>query len=160
MRWFKVAQFKVALGAALAACAITGCASASASPSIAIASAYVAQPATTHATTVGYLTIRNNGPADELVAVSTSVGGTVTLRAPARAGSQPLAMHTVSEIPIASEAMTQLIPNSFHLLITDAGPMTAGKDIKLTLTFAHAGKITILALVTNPETGGSSYFLN
>lgn len=156
MRWIKVA-----LGAALAALAIAGCASARASsPSIAIASAYVAQPATAHGTTVGYLTIRNNGPADELLSVTTSVGGTVTLRAPVRTGSQPLAMHTVREIPVASDAMTQLIPNSYHLLISDAGPMTSGKDIQLTLTFAHAGKVTILALVTNPETGGSSYFLN
>jgi hypothetical protein len=38
--------------------------------------------------------------------------------------------------------------------------MQDGKDIKLTLTFAHSGPITILALVTNPESGGSSYFLN
>ena len=38
--------------------------------------------------------------------------------------------------------------------------MHDGKDIMLRLTFAHAGTITILALVTNPESGGSSYFLN
>ena len=38
--------------------------------------------------------------------------------------------------------------------------MHDGKDIMLRLTFADAGTITILALVTNPESGGSSYFLN
>jgi hypothetical protein len=38
--------------------------------------------------------------------------------------------------------------------------MQAGKDITLRLTFAHAGSMTIYALVTNPETGGGSYFLN
>ena len=32
--------------------------------------------------------------------------------------------------------------------------------ITLRLTFAHVGAITIPALVTNPESGGGSYFLN
>ena len=31
---------------------------------------------------------------------------------------------------------------------------------KLKLTFANAGTVTILAMVTDPESGGSSYFLN
>jgi copper(I)-binding protein len=56
--------------------------------------------------------------------------------------------------------MTELAPNSYHLLITGAGPLQDGKDIRLTLTFARSSPITILALVTNPESGGSSYFLN
>ena len=36
---------------------------------------------------------------------------------------------------------------------------TLGRD-QLTLRFAHASPITVYALVTNPENGGSSYFLN
>jgi copper(I)-binding protein len=54
----------------------------------------------------------------------------------------------------------QLNPDTYHLLITGAGPMHDGKDIWLRLTFADAGTITVLALVTNPQSGGSSYFLN
>jgi len=38
--------------------------------------------------------------------------------------------------------------------------MHDGKDITLTLKFAHAGAVTIYALVTNPQNGGASYFLN
>ena len=38
--------------------------------------------------------------------------------------------------------------------------MHDGKDIKLTLTFAHAAPVTIYALVNNPQNGGASYFLN
>ena len=41
-----------------------------------------------------------------------------------------------------------------------AGPMQDGKDIMLQLTFADAGTITVIATVTNPQNGGSSYFLN
>lgn len=122
--------------------------------------AYVQQPASTGKATVGYLDIRNNGSADSLVSVSTSVGGTVQLRAPVPNGKSPIVMHTVTSIPIPSNATTKLIPNSYHLLITGARAMHDGKDIQLTLKFAHATPVTIYALVTNPQSGGSGYFLN
>jgi copper(I)-binding protein len=129
-------------------------------PGIVTNGAYVEQPASAGQTTVGYLDIRNNGSADELMSVSTSVGGTVELRAPVTKGVSPVVMHTVKDIPIPADATTQLIPNSYHLLITDPGPMHDGKDIYLTLTFAHGLTMTVIALVTNPQNGGASYFLN
>jgi len=128
-------------------------------PGIVTNGAYVQQPASTGQTTVGYLDIRNNGSADELISVSTSVGGVVELRGPVTKGVSPVVMHTVKDIPIAADSTTQLIPNSFHLLITDPGAMHDGKDIYLKLTFAHAGTMTVIALVTNPQNGGASYFL-
>ena len=129
-------------------------------PAIVTNGAYVQQPASAGETTVGYLDIRNNGSADELVSVSTSVGGTVELRGPVTKGVSPVIMHTVQDIPIPADATTQLIPNSYHLLITHPGAMHDGKDIYLTLTFAHGLTMTVIALVTNPQNGGSSYFLN
>ena len=143
----------------LAAGAMTGCASASAASAISVTSAYVPQP-TTPGTTVAYLDIRNNGHADRLVAVHTSVGGTVQLRAPVARHAGALVMQTVQEIPSPAGSLVRLNPDTYHLLITGAGPMHDGKDIMLRLTFANAGTITILALVTDPESGGSSYFLN
>jgi len=150
---------RIAGAALLAALVVTGCASARASSSIAVASAYVPMP-TTPGTTVAYLDIRNNGPADKLISVQTSVGGKVQLRAPVTRHAGVLTMRTVPDIPIAADSMTLLNPDSFHLLITGAGTMHDGKDITLQLTFANAGTVTILAMVTNPESGGSSYFLN
>ncbi len=143
----------------LAAVGVTGCATASAASSIAIASAYVPQP-TTPGETVAYLDIRNNGHADRLLSVRTSVGGRVQLRAPVAEHTGVLTMRTVTDIPIPADSLVRLNPDSYHLLITGAGAMYDGKDITLRLTFADAGTITILALVTNPESGGSSYFLN
>jgi copper(I)-binding protein len=52
------------------------------------------------------------------------------------------------------------VPDGLHMLITGAGPMRGGKDITITLIFAHAGSQSVVAQVTNPESGGSSYFLN
>ncbi len=148
----------MASAAVLAALAMAGCSAArgAAGSSIAATAAYVQQP--TGKSTVGYLDIRNNGTADQLLSVRTSVGGTVVFRAPVRPGAAPVIMHTVPDIPIPANSLVQLIPDSYHLLITGAGPMQDGKDITLRLTFAHAGTITILALVTNPETGGGYYF--
>ena len=144
------------------AVAAAGCASPNHAGGAGIVStgAYVQQPSSTGKSTVGYLDIRNNGAADSLMSVSTSVGGTVALRGPVANGQSPVVMHTVTSIPIPADATTQLIPNSYHLLITGAGAMHDGKDIQLTLKFAHAAPLTIYALVTNPQNGGSSYFLN
>ena len=147
----------------ITAAAVAGCtaARASATSSIAATAAYVQVPSSAGATTVGYLDIRNNGSAsDELLSATTSVGGTVQLRAPEGADVSPVVMHTVTDIDIPAGAMVQLVPNSYHLLITGAKPLVDGKDITLTLKFAHAGPVTVLALVTNPSNGGGSYFLN
>jgi hypothetical protein len=154
-----IALVGVALATAFGA---AGCASSSHASGSRIVTngAYVQQPSSVGSTTVGYLDIRNNGTADELVSVSTSVGGVVELRGPVTKGVSPVVMHTVKDIPLPADATTQLIPNSYHLLITDPGAMHDGKDIYLKLTFAHGGSMTVIALVTNPQNGGSSYFLN
>ena len=143
----------------LAAVGVSGCGTASAASSLGVSSAYVPQP-TTPGTTVAYLDIRNSGHADRLIAVHTSVGGTVQLRAPGARHAGMLSMHTVADISIPANTLVQFNPDNYHLLITGAGPMHDGKDIMLRLTFANAGTITVIALVTNPETGGGSYFLN
>jgi copper(I)-binding protein len=146
----------IASAVLMAAIALTGCSS---STSIGITSAYVPQP-TTPGTTVAYLDIRNNGHADRLVSVRTSVGGTVQLRARVESPTGALVMRPVLDIPIPADSLVRLNPDSYQLLITGAGPMHDGKDIWLQLTFADAGTIQVLAQVTNPQTGGSSYFLN
>jgi copper(I)-binding protein len=38
--------------------------------------------------------------------------------------------------------------------------MKGGTQITLTLVFAKGGTMSVVAAVTNPESGGSSYFLN
>jgi copper(I)-binding protein len=143
----------------LAALVVSGCASASASSSIGIASAYVPVP-TTPGKTVAYLDIRNNGKTDRLISAQTSVGGKVQLRAPVARHGSFLTMHTVPYIVLPAGTITTFNPDTYHLLITGAGPIHDGKDIFLRLTFANAGTVTVIALVTNPENGGSSYFLN
>lgn len=155
-------SFALASAAAMLAAGAAGCSSRNhaGGAGVVVVGAYVQAPAATGKTTVAYLDIRNNGAADALVSASTSVGGTVQLRAPVAKGQTPVIMHTVTSIPLAPNTTTQLIPNGYHLLISGAGAMRDGKDIKLTLKFAHAAPVTIYAFVNNPQNGGASYFLN
>lgn len=142
----------------LAGAGLTGCyAKASAAPSIELSTAVVPQPSVPGETTA-YLVIRNNSGPDRLIRVRTSVGGRVTFRAPAGHGN--LAMHTIPAISVPGHNVIRLVPNSVHLLITGARSMRDAKEITLRLVFAHAGTMSVIAEVTNPETGGSSYFLN
>lgn len=150
--------------AALAACltvlataGLAGCyARASAAPSISLSTAFVPQP--TAGRTVGYLLIRNNGSRDRLVGARTSAGGRITFAEPVRSGSA--VVHLIPSIPIPADSVVRLNPDGLRLLITGAGRMRGGQDVTLTLRFAHAGAVSVTAQVTNPQTGGSSYFLN
>ena len=136
---------------------VAGCAAqAGASPSVQIASAYV--PVPHDGTTVAYVVIRNNGDADRLVAAHTSVGGRVTFRTAHGPGAS--VMSTISSVRVPGHATLAMRPDGIHMVITGAGPMHGGKDITLTLDFAHGGPVSVVATVTNPQSGGSSYFLN
>ena len=148
-----------AAGLAVAVAAgLAGCTAKAAPPApIQIGTSYVPVPQSA-GTTVAYVVIRNNGPADRLVSARTSAGGRVAFRAPAGPGD--LAMHTISSIAIPARSTLAMVPNGYHMLITGAGPIRGGKDITLTLVFAHAGRVPVVAQVTDPATGGSTYFLS
>src|SRR5215470_9664923 len=121
-----------------------------AGPQIRLSSAQVSQPGTRGVTDI-YVDVQNNGPADELVGARISVGGRVTLRSPVRPGV--IEMRTVPGIAIPARSFTGLDPNGPHLLVTDAGKMISGHEITVTLVFAHAGAVSVPAMVTNPATG-------
>jgi copper(I)-binding protein len=126
-------------------------------PSIKLISAQVSEPNASGITDV-YVDVQNNGGADQIIAARISVGGSVTLRSPVRSGV--VQMRTVRAIAIPARSFVGLDPNGSHLLVSGSGPMKAGRLITLTLVFAHAGTISVPALVTDPESGGASYFLN
>jgi copper(I)-binding protein len=151
----------VAAAAGLAAAvALTGCAAHAATTAvpIQIGSAYVPVPQAP-GSTVAYVVIRNNGAADRLLSARTSAGGRVAFRAPARPGD--LSMRTVGSIAIPAHSTLAMVPDGYHMLITGATrPIRGGKDITLTLLFAHAGRVPVVIQVTNPAIGGSTYLFN
>lgn len=147
----------VVAGLGLGLClAASGCSTAG---PVGAGNAYIPVPIS-HGTTDIYLEIRNNGAADELLSARLSTEGSVSLRAPVTKGTEVMSMRSVGDIAIPAHSTVHLAPNSYHLLVTGADNLRSGKAITLKLTFAHAGTISVIALVTDPQSGGSSYFLN
>ena len=157
--WRRTGRAAASLVAVIGACMAAGCAAQAraAGPVIELTSAQVTEPGASHITAV-YVDVTNNGPQTKLVPARLSVGGHVTLRSPAHAGQ--VEMRTVPSITIPAKSFVRLDPDGSHLLVTDAGPMRNGTEITLTLQFAHAGSFSVSAMVTNPQSGGASYFLN
>ena len=152
------ARMAVAGAACAAVAGLAGCATpAGATSAVQLSTAFVPVPQTP-GTTVAYVVIRNNGPADRLVAARTSVGGRVTFRQASGAGAAT--MDTIASVRIPAHSTLAMRPDGIHMLIAGAGRMRGGKDITLTLVFARAGPVSVIAQVTDPQSGGSSYFLN
>jgi copper(I)-binding protein len=157
--WRRAGKAAASLVAVFGACMVAGCATQAraAAPVIELSSAQVTEPGASHITDV-YVDVQNNGPQTKLISARLSVGGHVTLRSPVRSGQ--VEMRTVPSITIPAKSFVGLDPNASHLLVTDAGKMRNGTEITLTLVFAHAGTFSVPAMVTDPESGGASYFLN
>jgi copper(I)-binding protein len=157
--WRCAGKAAASLVAVLGACMVAGCATQAraAAPVIELSSAQVTEPSASHITDV-YVDVQNNGPQTKLISARLSVGGRVTLRSPVHSGQ--VQMRTVPSITIPAKSFVGLDPNGSHLLVTDAGKMRNGTEITLTLVFAHAGSFSVPAMVTNPQSGGASYFLN
>jgi copper(I)-binding protein len=136
--------------------ALAGCASSHAAPApITVASAFVLEVSGADIAD-GYLVIQNSGPADRLTSVRSSSGGVVLMRGPAGPGSS--AARAVSEISIPAHSLVRLDPTGMHLVLTHLDPKMHVPLITLTLVFAHAGTLRVVAQVTNPQTDNSGYF--
>jgi len=140
-------------GLAVVACALAGCSQqrAIAKVPIKVASAYVMK-ATGIKAVAAYFVIANTGPADKLVAVHSSAGGRVLMLGP-HSPARPM-----SQLSIAGHGLTRLDPTGRHLEIVNPGPIREGTDITLTLVFAHARPLKVLAQVNNPQTPSTGYF--
>jgi copper(I)-binding protein len=148
-----------AMAAAAAALGICGCSGPPPAPAVRITLSSAYLPVPEAGTTVAYVIISNaGGSADRLVAARISVGGHIALRAPA--GPAGTGMHTISAIPIPAHSTVALKPDGYHLLITGTGRLHGRRDVRLTLVFARAGPVSVLAQPTNPQTGGSTILFN
>lgn len=150
----------VAAGLAVAiSLVLSGCGAQPPPPAVQITLSSAYLPVPQAGTTVAYVIISNGGStADRLVAARISVGGHIALRAPAGPGGT--GMHTIAAIPIPAHSTVTLKPDGYHLLITSTGRIHGGRDVRLTLVFARAGPVSVLAQPTNPQTGGSTILFN
>ncbi len=155
-RGMRVARWTAAIaGVTAAAMALAGCAQRHVAVApIKIASAYVMQSNGIDVQSA-YLIISNDGSADRLLSVTSSAGGQVLFVEPRASG--PAATSALSELAIPGHAITRLDPSGAHLEIVHSGRLREGTDVTLTLVFAHAGTMHVLAQVNNPATNNGGY---
>ena len=112
--------------------------------------AYTPQAAVAVGAATTFLTIKNlSGTPDELVAASSPIAGRVLLTE--RTG--PSASRTViADLVVPAHGTLTLNPFGDDLILQDPAPFETRTTVPLTLTFRHAGTVTIDAPVTAPGT--------
>jgi copper(I)-binding protein len=109
--------------------------------------AYTKQAASRIGTATTFLTIRNlSGTADALVAVRSPIARRAVLTERGLAGRTI----TVSSLEIPAHGTLTLSPFGDDIVLRDPSPFESLRTVPLTLTFRHAGTVTISAAVTAP----------
>jgi copper(I)-binding protein len=110
--------------------------------------AYTKQAASRIGTATTFLTIRNfSGTADALVAVRCPIARDAVLTERAGPGGRTI---TVSSLEIPPHGTLNLSPFGDDVVLRDPSPFENLQSVPLTLTFRHAGTVTIQAPVTAP----------
>ena len=114
--------------------------------------AAVSAPGTQGAGTAAgtYLVIKNLGGPDELLSARAPASRRIVLT---RRGTQPLgADGMLQALPIPARSTTSLSPLGADLVLIGPGSLQVGQAVPVTLTFRHAGRITVQFTVTPPGT--------
>ena len=93
---------------------------------------------------VGYLTLRNNGRAsDMLTSISSDAAGAVEMHETAMTGAI-MRMDTVAALTIPPGGAIVFKPGGYHLMFVGLkAPFGKGARVRATLAFEHAGKIAV-----------------
>ncbi|EUB95482.1 protein of unknown function DUF461 [Rhizobium sp. CF080] len=107
----------------------------------------------------GYLTVKNNGPADDmLVSVASPAAGTVELHEMAMQGEVMRMRKLDTGIAIPAGKTVELTPGGLHLMFMKVKePFKQGDKVPVTLTFEKAGKMDITLPVEAAGPGGHAH---
>ena len=96
----------------------------------------------------GYLTIVNDGGADQLVAVDSDAGRVAIHRSEDRGGLVVMVPDT--SVAIAADATTELRPGATHLMLEELDrPLVPGDQVSLVLSFGRSGSVSVTASVAS-----------
>jgi len=142
-----------ALAAAGAALFLAATASA-AERSIAIEGAWARPTPPGAPTGAGYLTIRNHGPADRLVAVASPVASRVEVHEMTMEGTI-MHMHPLPDgVAVPAGGTVTLAPRGAHLMMIGLKqPLKEGETVPVTLRFQRAGEVKAALKVRQPPPG-------
>jgi copper(I)-binding protein len=152
-RWLPSRPTVAVLAAVLAtaAIALSGCGGGAGSAKPAVSDAWVRLPiGADTSSSAAYLTITNtSGAPDALLSVVSPIGElTLHQTAASTDMSGMTGMSQVDRIEIPAGGTVRLEPGGYHAMIMGIKePLTVGQKVTLTLTFEHAGTITVDAEV-------------
>lgn len=96
---------------------------------------------------VVYLTVTDTGAPDELTGVSTPVARSASLHKSHMVNGL-MVMDPVAALPVTPGQPLILSPDGYHVMLDGLSQqLTVGEQFPLTLTFAHAGPITVTVTV-------------
>jgi len=102
-----------------------------------------------------FMTIRNDGAADRLVAADADVSEVVELHTHIKDGDI-MRMRKVDAIDVAGDAVTMLQPGGLHVMLIDLNaPLEEGATFPLSLTFETAGTVEVMVTVKGVGAQGS-----
>jgi copper(I)-binding protein len=101
-----------------------------------------------------YLVIKNLAGPDELLSARAAGSRRVVLarRGTGFSGGQPPGTGTLPALAIPARSTTSLSPLGADIVLIDPGALQVGAMVPVTLTFRHAGRITVDFMVTPPGT--------
>ena len=101
-----------------------------------------------------FMTIKNTGADDKLVAASADVSDRVELHTHIHDGDV-MRMRKVDAIDVPANGEAVLAPGGYHIMFLGLkAPLKEGETFPLTLTFEHGGKITVDVTVKAPGAMG------
>jgi copper(I)-binding protein len=131
---------------ALAAC---GKAADTAPSKITVKSAWMRVPPGGRDVSAAYLVIRNDGGADTLMSVSSPMADDVQMHI-SEMSDDVMSMREESTVPIPANSTINYQPGGRHLMVFGVREgLKAGDEVPFILTFLHAGKITVTAIMGN-----------
>ena len=109
-----------------------------------VTDAYARAAAVPGGASAAYMTIATSGDADRLVSAASPAAMRVELHTHEVDAQGVARMRQVPAIPVAGDAPAMLKPGGLHVMLMGlTAPLAEGDSIELTLTFEHAGAVTM-----------------
>jgi hypothetical protein len=142
------------LAAVVIVATVAACGAGGATPraTLAVSDAWIRLPVgADQSQTAAYITIANTGPdADALVGVSCALGGMAAMHQTSTSSGMGgmTGMEMMDRLEIPGGGSLHMAPGGYHIMLTGlTAPLALGQKVKFTLTFEHAGAMTVEAEV-------------
>lgn len=134
-----------------------GTTKAAAAGAVSVEDATVDWPANPSVAAVRMVVRNDTAQADTLVAVASPVATSATIHRTETDAAGRSTMTPQQRLPIPARSSVTFRPGGLHVMLTGiTDDLAVGDTVKLTVTFEHAGPVTVTAKVIEPGTAGAT----